>query len=413
MKKLIALLFLVPVIGFSQRYVAEAPLPAIGVEGFYSIPLPSEITSRLTVDGSNVRIFDEKGVEVPYILQADPSQFSKTEFVEYKIQQELRKGCCTILTLINDKKNTISNIMLEVANADVAKLANLRGSDDRKTWYALKDDFLLGGFSSANSTSELEILSFPLSKYEFYQISIDDSTSAPFKILKAGYYNSSMANGVYTEIPGISIATADSVKDKTTWVKITMPHDVEFVDKIQFDIEGPKFYHRQAIVYTKETYTYKGVKRETLNDVYHFDLTSTHEKSLNVTMKPKDLSIKIVNEDNPSLKVKVVRAWQLRRSLTAWLDAGHTYKVAIAERTIAAPTYDLIMFQDSIPRTLPSLVLGAVTSLEKEKEEVVAPTYFTNRNIIWVAIIAVIAILGTMSVRMLRDSDRGGIKNKE
>jgi hypothetical protein len=406
MKIFVGLLFLFPVVTFGQQYVAEAPLPSVNAEGFYSIPLPSDVTSRMTVDCGNVRILDEKGVEVPYILVKERPQFSKTEFIEYKMQKEQRKDCCTLLTLINDKRNTISNIMLEVKNADVTKRATLVGSDDQRTWYALKENDLVGGFSNPNSTSEIEIVSFPLSNYQYYKLILDDSTSTPFNIIRAGYYNTSTVNGAYTEIPGVSIASADSVKDKTTWATITMPADVEFVDKIQFDIEGPKFYYRSAALYTKDEYMNKGVKKEYLNEVLTFDITSTHENSLNISMKPTALRLKIQNESNPPLKLKGVRAWQLRRSLTTYLTAGHTYKLVIAEPAMVAPTYDLVMFQDSIPKVLPTITPGAVTNFERKKELVESTTYFTNRNIIWVAIVVVIAILGFMSVRMIRESDK-------
>ncbi|HMJ71055.1 MAG TPA: hypothetical protein VK508_19275 [Cyclobacteriaceae bacterium] len=402
MKKLLCFLLLTPVIGLAQQFVAEAPLPAVDKAGFYNIPLPPGITALLESDLRNIRIVDEKGMEVPYIIQADQPVFSNVEFIEYNMQKTRQKDCCTVLTLINHQKDQISNIILDVKNAETTKEATLRGSDDQQSWYALKERFTLGDFSNSRATSKLSILDFPLSNYVYYQIVINDSTTAPLNIIKAGYYNVSTDYGVYVEVPSVTITSADSVKDKTTWAVIHFD-TTQFVDKIEFGIAGPPFYKRDATLFQKDHYYVKRVKKEYLNPVKSFNLISTQQASVTLSMKTPELVLRVSNGDNPRLEFKGVKVWQLKRSLTAWLPSGNGYRIVVGSDSLQAPVYDLEFFRDSIPDKPTVLQPGDVKKFIRPVEASATPTFFTNRNIIWIAIAIVVVILGAMSMRMIRE----------
>jgi hypothetical protein len=402
MKKLLGFLLMIPAIGFSQQFVAEAPLQGVDKAGFYNVPLPPGITALLESDLRNIRIVDEKGMEVPYVMQLDQPVFSNVEFIEYNMRKTAEKGCCTTLTLNNKQKNKISNIVLEVRNAETIKEATLRGSDDQQSWYALKEQFTLGGFSDNRRTSQLTILNFPLSNYAWYQVVINDSATAPLNIVKAGYYNESTNYGVYLEVPTVTITSADSLNERTTWSVIRFD-TTQFVDRIEFDVKGPAFYKRGATLFQRDHYYVKKVKKEYLNPVLSFDLISTHQASVALSLKTSELLLRVSNENNPPLEFKGVKVWQLKRSLTAWLAVGHTYRIAVGSDSLQAPVYDLEFFRDSIPGKPEVLQVGEVEKFIRPAEATASPTYFTNRNIIWVAIILVIVVLGTMSVRMIRE----------
>jgi len=391
MKKLILVLFITPTVVFGQKFKVEAPLPSIEKKSFYNVPLSPEITAWLESDFSNIRIMDETGHEVPYIIQVEQPAFSNVEFVEYKMEKTQQKNCCTTLTLINKEKKQMNNIILEVRNADVVKRATLRGSDDRQSWYALKEEFLLGSFSDSRRTSQLSILDFPLSNYEYYQVIINDSTTAPLNIVRSGYYNTNTDFGTYFEVPKVTLTSADSSKGRFTWAVVKFD-TTQFIDKLEFDISGPAFYKREATLFDKRRYPVKSLS-----------FISRHHASTSLSMKTGELLLQVENENNPPLKFNGVKAYQLKRSLTAWLEPGHMYKVALGD-SLTTPTYDREFFRDSIPDHPVVLQLGAVKKFIKPVVATTSPTYFTNRNIIWVAIILVIAILGTMSVRMIRES---------
>src|SRR5262245_15434781 len=114
----------------AQQYVAEAPLSAVEKDGFYEVLLPPHLSAFANSNLRNVRITDENSKEVPIITTLAESH-SRYHFVEYKMDKEIRKGCCTILTFENEKR-PIDNVLLRTRNTAVVKWATLLGSDDKK-----------------------------------------------------------------------------------------------------------------------------------------------------------------------------------------------------------------------------------------------------------------------------------------
>lgn len=406
MRQFLNLLLVISASAYGQQYVAEAPLPAIDNAGFYIVPLPPGITSLMPSNFGNIRILDEAGKEVPYITRIELSERAETGLVEYQMERELKKGCCTMLTFQNVWK-PINDVVLTIRNADVTKDATLDGSDDKQNWFAIREKFRLlsrDGYASTSSTSRVN-LQFPLSKYDYYRLTINDSASAPLNILSAGYYDRVIDYGSYSELPSVTVSSADSA-DHSRWTVIRFD-TTQFVNKLEFEISGPALYKRSATLFQKETIRTKKTTRDYFTTIDNFYITSRSPAFILLGVKTPELYLQVHNENNPPLEIRSAKAWQLNRSVITWLGAGHSYKIAVGSDSMQMPVYDLEFFRDSIPSAPEVLEAGAI-KLFARPSQASTPTYFTNRNIIWVAIILVIAMLGLMSIRMLRDNeDRG------
>ncbi|MEI9921267.1 MAG: hypothetical protein WDO14_21155 [Bacteroidota bacterium] len=391
MKRLICLLFL-PVFGYAQQYRAEAPLSRVEKSGFYSIPLPPHVTASLYADGRNVRIFDSNQVEIPYIFKTESPDFSEFEWAPMKIEKEVTRGCCTVITVINEDKSYIDNFLLQVKNAVVNKTATLRGSDDEHIWYAVAENFQLT-FGRLNAAEVSEIFDFPLSNYKYYRLTINDSTTSPLNVVGALRTREDIIHGSFTEIPNVAIASHDSTRNRETWGIIEFD-TAQYVDRIEFDVYGPHLFKRRATLFKK-------VKNR-LQEIESFDIISGQARPLVVGLKEKELFIRVDNDNNPPLQFTQVAAYQLNRSLVTYLEAGKNYKIVL-ENSLQAPTYDLKFFADSIPSHSPELEIGALKENVVLKEADTSPTIFTSRMYIWVAIFLVGILLAVMAVRMLRD----------
>ena len=194
----------------AQPFSAEASLTVPGTDGFYRVLISPEVSAYLNNESTDIRIFDDQGREVPYVAEAESRLYRTERFVEYEVVSKTsRSRCCTELLLRNASRTPINNIQLIIKNAEASRLASLRGSDDQKQWFAIKDEFMLRAPSGGRETQQLEIVGFPWSNYEFYLLSIGDSTYAPLNISKAGYYEPQASNGNYTPLP-LQFTTSDS-----------------------------------------------------------------------------------------------------------------------------------------------------------------------------------------------------------
>lgn len=401
------LFFLANPILFAQVFTKELPVEQVTAQGFYRVLISPEISSAANGNFTSLRLYDHNNNEIPYIFSEESPSISKSEFREYEIiKKEIRKQCCTNLILRNPGKKTISNISLFIKNAETTKKAKLTGSDDGENWYAIKESFYFHGINNRESTMELKSIEFPPSNYALYALAIDDSSSAPLNIVKAGFYETVSQSGNYMKIPALEFTQNDSAHTKKTYARIEFP-ELVLIDKIELGIDGPAYYLRNARLLAKqEKILKKGKKVEYLEPLQHFTLNSSKANAFFLpAIKAKELFLEIDNHDAPALSITDIKAFQINRYLTAHLNANSQYFIRIPSKELPPPVYDLAHFKDSVPSGPPIIRATEIVDISS-KEKVSEATLFTNKNIIWAAIIGVILIMGYMSLKMAKEAGK-------
>jgi hypothetical protein len=386
-----------------QSFTGEAAVAPVERDGFYNIFISPEINVHLNNELSDIRIFDTQGHEVPYLLQKELPAYHTYHFVEYEIlKKESKANCCTAVLLRNANRTPINNIHLIIKNAEARRQASLMGSDDNQTWFSIKDHFILDAPRNEDGPYEIKIVGFPWSNYEFYQLTINDSTNAPLNILKAGYYADQSLDGKFTILP-LKVNSYDSVALKKTYVNLLF-NTTQFVDKLEIDVSGVRYYRRYARLFEKRVRTRKGERKEYYNPIENFELTTGRKAIIDLTkVRGQEFLIEIENEDNPPLVISSVKGFQLNHYLTAWLHKDTPYTIQFGQKALSPPVYDLGFFKDSIPKGAKILEPGDVKILASRDTQT-QETFFTDKNIIWAAIVVVMAILGYMSVKLIRES---------
>jgi hypothetical protein len=407
MKKLFALIICFVIAGSTnaQNFKWQAKVDSVPAKGFYNILMPPSVNGHLDNSFNDIRLFDEKNAEVPYLLRWEaPIQYTQL-FKEYKIiSKQIIKGCCTNITLENPEKTKINNIRLIVKNADVQKKMKLSGSDDQQNWYVVKDKIFFQGVNNNSETFEIKLVDFPLSNYAYYKIEIDDSASAPVNITQAGYYDNYTENGKYVEVSAAKIIQGDSIKQKKTYVKITFDSP-QYIDKLELEIEGPVYYLRKGTISEfKKDSIKKRESRSYYSAIQDMELSSNNPKVIYFSnYKAREFYLLIENEDNPPLKIKSAKAYQLNHYLTAYLEKEKHYILKFGDDKVIAPAYDLNYFQDSIPKNVPVLLTGSVMGLTEEQQAAVPSSWFSNKAVLWIAIGIVVILLAVLSLKMIKE----------
>lgn len=402
--KVVTFLFLFgSLIAHAQTPDLRGSLPRVPQNGFYRIPLPPELVSRLNAGFTNLRIYDSLQQEAPYLLQSEVPLITSEKFSEYPIREKASKDRFTQIIFENQEKRSINNVTLVIKNAETTKRASLLGSDDGLNWCALKEDFYLTSIQGIHQTYEMRILDFPLSNYAHFKLKISDSTSAPLNILKIGYYETDLATGNYTALPSPPFTVKEDRSQKKSVVKISF--DVPtLLDKLEFEIAGPAFYNRSAILQQPVPFQTKKGKTEIRNEfLKSLTFISTQQASFHLpSIVVNELLVEIDNQDNAPLQIKAIKVFQLNRYLVAWLSKDQTYELRIGQGNMPAPSYDIAYFKDSIPANVPVLK-PSLLSTQQEKPAVASASWLSDKRILWAAILLVSALLGWMSYRLVKD----------
>ncbi len=381
----------------------KADLDSVEKSGFYDIYLPPDLTACLNERFSDIRLYDAQGTEVPYLQKAEVFESHRKTFIEYGIVSKEHLTGKTVLVLENPEKTRINNINLRIRNADVRKKVLVSGSEDQKDWYLIKDTFYLQSIFSHKETYELKIINFPLSDYRYYKIEISDRESPPIDIQAAGYYDRHTQNGKFSPVEEPSVTQIDSVPDKRTYVYINFERQ-QYIDRLVFDLKGPRYYLRQATLYELKKVKIKRrkarirkvrIKTMTLqsNEVAIMDL---HK------LAGKKLLLQIDNHDNPPLTVQKVTGFQLNQYLTAYLEKDQVYSVRFGNPNIVHPVYDLAYFKNKIPERVPMVRIQEKQKIHRIMHQVTA-ILSTNKSLIWAAILVVMLLLGFLTLRMVNE----------
>ena len=386
-----------------QSFNYKADIEHVNENGFYKILLSPEITSKLNSQFFDIRLFDTNNTEVPYILNREQSVNERELFVEYDIIEKKHLWYVGVTRIIirNREKTEINNIVLRIKNADVRKKLKLNGSNDYKNWYVIKSDYDYNSISSNVNTSEIRVLNFPLSNYEYYELLIDDYSDRPIDIIQAGYYDLVTENGKYTELENIAFTVLDTLKETI----ITVPVHGNYIDKISFEIDAPNYYYRQAEMYVKRTRKLKKRESSYNESIANFKLISNSGNTFHFDNLNEDtICIRIKNNDDSSLKISNINLYQLNKYITAELDTQNMYCLKFSDKNTGKPNYDLKYFTDNIPDNLKVISTKLPEKISKT-DELGGRGNFNIRNYwLWISIILIAVLLSYMSFTMIREN---------
>ncbi len=371
----------------------KAALDSITATRFYKIKLTPQVVGKCKEGLEDIRIADEDGKQISYIVKNDLPAFKTENLIEFPIVKYAKeKDKQTHIILQNTSGHPLSNLLLFIKNMDAYRTFSISGSDDSIHWFIIKENMHLEGAFSNNGENIINTLSFPRSNYQYFQLTIGGENVLPFNITKAGIYNEDIVFGKYIEIPSPTIIQRDS-SNKESYVHLQF-NDTYYINKIILDAKGSKYFKRKIIIKTHSN---------SLNNILSEDyISSDSVNSFILNAKAGQLIIIINNEDNNPLKIEGVQAFQLNISLLAYLQSGKKYYLSFGDSLLEAPKYDLRYFSDSAEKNPEEIGLKKI----EENKIIVPPSHsywFKNKAMLWLIIITVLGILSFFTFKMMKE----------
>lgn len=380
-------------------FKGKASLDSVAHTGYYKISLSPDVVSYLKEDYADIRIFDSKAKEIPYILQAEAPFQNQTELTLYPILENkyIPTKAITRIVVHNPSRSAISRFILTLRNAAVEKEITLKGSDNKQDWFIIQRNYIVHASAVDNETSEMRMVDFPVSNYEYFEISLNDKKKDPVQVISVGNYTSGIFRGRYTEIPNLkfNLTTNDSLKQSTIQLIFRRPYEIS---KLSFEISSPALYKRNCQLGK----LLKVGNHQIFESISSFSLQTGEANSLVIDpLKADTIVIRIENEDNVPLQITGIKAFQLNKYLIARLDAGEKYNLMFGNTDLKAPSYDLHYFSDSIPKNIPILQTGALRLIAETQVKSISHGF--TQKIVWAVLVLVIIGLGFLTVKLTRE----------
>jgi hypothetical protein len=190
---------------------------------------------------------------------------------------------------------------------------------------------------------------------------------------------------------------------------------------ITFQPDCPYAYNRMLIevqfegkFYRKAEVRAKGSKGGTRDSrlLKSFVLNETRtEIFLPLKVYGDEVFLKIYNEDNLPLQVKLVEATAPQKIMSAELEAGKDYVIRFGNPHVSAPLYDLRHYANELKvagdlstqgeafKIFADEIPAEVTEVEEPPAE---EPWYQRQVVIWAVLILVVGLLGFMTIKMLK-----------
>lgn len=394
----------------SQIFAYQAKINKVDSSGYYHIFMPPAVTAKLNYKFSDIRIYDKKGKEIPYIRFSEDQLFKTSKFTVLKIlaNQYKRTKKFTQVLVHNNKKLKINNFVLIVDDPKNSEVwVNIAGSNDRKNWNVLKNNSRYLPEYTDSATAEVRIIDLPESNFNYYRIMVFDFGKLIFNVHKVINYKISNYNEEYVEVPKPSFEQDDTTESNKTIVKIKFD-EPQYIDKIKFKITYPPYYLRKAEITKKDTTSGKKIRLQLYDqNQKDFYLCSDSSNTLHLSRyNVQTLFLIVYNNDDEPLKFSDVEAFQRKEYLIAYLEKGKNYIVKFGNSNVAPPIYDLKFFKNKIPQKCPVTTITGVKKIirthSNKKNIYIKPVY------LWIAFAVVVLILTLISLKMFVINAKNG-----
>lgn len=176
---------------FAQNFKWQTPIDSVPEKGFYSVFLSPEITCHLNSNYSDIRIFDEKNTEIPYLFEHyygnDTKAGQLTEIKGIKISQsdstEVKQ---TYVRITFDTPQYIDKLKFRIKGPTYylrnAQIALLQKEDDKRRWGNKETDYQPVHYFELNSSLDSAVVQLPRFKAAEFYLIIDNEDNQPLEI---------------------------------------------------------------------------------------------------------------------------------------------------------------------------------------------------------------------------------------
>lgn len=390
----------------AQSFSHEAVIKGISKDSLYKIPLNPNYKQYMSADLHDMRVYDSKNKEVPYVVLSEPLLKAKSDFIPYEIVSQKHLNSYSEIIIRNANKDKISNIAFNVNNSDAYKYCSIEGSDDMKQWYSVSELQELSLAYNELYTNQYKCIYFPLNNYQYFRLTVDDWYSHPLKINSAGCFKNSVIAGKLNDV-AFTKTISEDVKNKKTIVHLSFTNN-QAINRIDFKIKAPRLYMRHAIIYANRERELKHHQKEQYKEtLFEFDLKSDDVLFFDVPqLNEKELFIEIENKDNPALEIEAISCKQLASYLLCDFQANQNYTLKCGNDKLKQPEYDLINFVSQIPQLLPQAQLEPIKVLAKEVAPLVKEkekSFFETQQFLWLCLGIGSIIIFLFSRSLLKD----------
>ena len=387
-----------------EEFKLQATLEKVTESGFYKLKLPVQVISAMENFPNDMRIYDAQGNETPYLLKAYDEHFSieSTRFHYINSFRIKSFNGQTFVRIQNKKHKVFSRFYVMYKNAQTGQNLRLYAGNLSDQLEQLPVHLLTQTINSGFTV--LQLIDFPPCSFNHYEIRIEASDAKYAQIQQVGYLDRKIPGKNYVRLSKPEIKQQELSEQKLSLIEINFKTP-QRVDAVYVYANGTEFYHRNANFLIKDSTVYKKKKSYFFRNLKSFKISSNIEPYIEFdNFRTQKFYLQIENKDNPPISIDSIVFFQKKYYLVARFEKNKQYILRCGNKNLHKPEYDLQYFSDKIPGRLKNVKILELTKL-KQNKTVDSKGFKPGKNIVWIVILFVSAILIFIVVKMMKNTD--------
>lgn len=404
--ELLALVVFAAVPAFAQHPRWSAQLPPVRGSGLHAIVLDPELQGAARADLGDIRLLDSAGAQVPYVLRTAQRSQGPERFEAFDLLRNAVLDHRTEVEVERPADQLIDELHVWIKPIHAEKRVRITGSDDRDAWYMVKDEHVALQGARGDPPHQVLQLRIPRSDYRYLRLTFNDSITAPINVLGVGrFVPAGPPQTVYTAAQQLPFSRTDSARH--TVLRFALPRSL-FVERMTIETEDTLPFLRHVQLVRRRTIAAASQRHGNQNRVEHLG-TYTIKPGSGARFEPRaerldTFELWIDNGDDRPLRIGAVNAQCQERLLLARLDTGMRYHLTVGDDRLEPPRYDMEAFAADLPAPMDTVATGPLNATAIP--ESAGPSIDPSAWWVWAGIIALMASMGFIAVRLLRTEDR-------
>jgi len=381
--------------------------PGVKNPQFVRITLPGWVLANAREDLLDLRLVNEDGTEVPYVLQrAEPTTHEDDVPVRI-LNRGIDPGRYEQLVCdLGEQRQASNQIVLSAGARDFVRRAQVDGSADGSKWIVLRTDAYIFDQREQGRHYQNLRLTFPDSTYRYLRILISLDGRQPLNINEVQVRRVGRTEVEPERVPATIVRRSEDPKRKCTDLIVETAMGKQHLEECVLSVKQENFERSVTVSYQD----HRGAWQEVGNDTIHrFKTGPVVDEYLTVPVQDlneKRFRVRIWNGDSPPLDVLSVSMQRMPRLLVFHSSPADRYRLFFGNPEAEARTYDLGgAFEKLDTLRLPRVSLKAMTPNPSfSPRPVQRPWTERHPGLVWAALAIGVLLLAGLLLKTVRDA---------
>jgi hypothetical protein len=366
------------------------------------IDIPLDLYTHAEANLADLRIIDDTGAEIPYIVYGPQSQLpAENRNATLRERSFLPNQYTQLVVDLGPTTGFHNGIEIRTPQTNFIDWVEIAVSDDAKTWRIVKDRAPISSFTGENIAGSRRVR-YPDTNARFIRERIFEPAHA-FPVSSVEVSFSPEFKQAPQEVVPVSLQVDPKApKTSTRWIA-DLGESKTPIDGVRFTTSQPQFFR---VVRMQSSEDNENWLEYSSGAIYRYKQGEKQAESLQVTTpynccRHRYWKIEILNANDAPLAGVTAALLASPRAILFFPQAGHSYRLFYGNPRATTPIYDLARTFD--PHTWPEATPATLAS-EIQSGNFVDTRPFTERhpNILWFAFLLAVAALGYAALRALK-----------